>query len=190
MCRHEHRPSRGLKHFLCSSLCPTLMSKKAMCPNNSGSSFVDQIERCFSCAAKASEPRRVHDLSHPLLAGLSPKTQGHFLRAGTGRTQQCRKRIVDSANRIQVVLKVVIRERLNNHPRSVVLNRTPDMRGSAHRIAHVMQAIEDRNEVVIASGKFLRSGDLECDAIRHTCLLRRSSCQFDGFIVVVKSVEL
>jgi hypothetical protein len=51
-----------------------------------------------------------------------------------------------------------------------------------------MQAIEDKNEVVIAARKFLR-GDLEADSIDHTFPLSGSSRQLDGFIVVVKSVK-
>ena len=55
---------------LSPSLCLRLMSTTSLCDRNSWSSFVNQIERRFRCAAEASEPCRIHNLAHSFLSGL------------------------------------------------------------------------------------------------------------------------
>ena len=57
------------------------------------------------------------------------------------------------------------------------------MGGGTDGIAHVVQAIENGNEVIILSGKFLGFGDLEGDAISDIFALGRFARARDGLVV-------
>src|SRR3984957_20319090 len=110
-------------------------------------SLKDQIEWCLCGPSEAAEAGRSDDSLHLLLASLSAQTHPHLLRPGTGRAQQSRERIIDAPHRVQIVLKVVIGEGLDDHPRTIVGQGRADMRSSAHRVSHVVEAVEDRHEV-------------------------------------------
>jgi len=87
-------------------------------------------------------------------------------------------------------LKFIICKWFNNHPRPVVLQCTADVSRSAHRIAHVMRAIEHRREVVICAGEFLGAGCLEGDSIGNPCALGRIARHLDGLVMIIKSVNV
>src|ERR1700691_5461055 len=103
-------------------------------------SLIDQIEWRLCGPPEAAEAGRSDDFLHLLLASLSAQTHPHLLRSGTGRAQQSRERIVDAAYRVQIVLKVVIGEGLDDHPRTIFGQGCADMRSSAHRVSHVVEA--------------------------------------------------
>ena len=44
------------------------------------------------------------------------------------------------------------------------------MRGGSHRIAHIVKAIEERNQIEVATGKLLRGGHLEANVIESRFL--------------------
>ena len=81
------------------------------------------------------------------------------------------KRIVDSPYRIQIVLQLVVGKGLDDHPRAVLGQRLPDVRSRPDRVAHVVQAIEDGDEVVVFAGKILCLCHLEGDAVGDTVTL-------------------
>jgi len=68
---------------------------------------------------------------------------------------------------LKVVLEAVARARLDDHPGAVGPQRLPDVRGRALRIAHVVQAVEERDEVVVLAREVLRRRDDEADAVGH-----------------------
>src|SRR6202040_3500659 len=72
------------------------------------------------------------------------------------------------ANRIEVLLDVVARHRLDDHPGAIGLQRLPDVRGGADRIAHVVQTIEECHQVKIGFRKILCCSDLEPDVFDHS----------------------
>ena len=63
------------------------------------------------------------------------------------------------------------------------------MSGSANRIAHVMQTIEHRYEVVILARKLLGLRDLKGYAVRDPCTFGRLAGCLDRFVVVIESEE-
>ena len=106
---------------------------------------------------------------HPLLTGLGPEPlrpefdadhlfratrkrraaiklaqQGKtdFLGTGGGRADQRRGRVVHAADRIEILLDAVVRERLHDHPCTVIPHRAPDVDRGANRITHVVQAVK------------------------------------------------
>ena len=46
---------------------------------------------------------------------------------------------------------MVVGKRLDDHPRAVFRERLADVRGGADGIAHVMQAVEDGDQVVVSA---------------------------------------
>ncbi len=63
------------------------------------------------------------------------------------------------------------------------------LRGS-DRIAHIVQTIENGNEIVVLSGKFLGLGYFEGDSVSDAIAPGVFARRFDGFVVVIESVEL
>src|SRR6267143_4589324 len=61
---------------------------------------------------------------------------------------------------------------------------------SAYRIAHVVETIEDGNEVVVLAGKLYGLGDTKVEANLETFPGRCGAGALDGFVVIVKSEEL
>src|ERR1700719_4544063 len=102
-----------------------------------------------------------------LLACLSSQTHPSLLRSRTGRAQQRRERIVDTAHGIQIVLKVIIRERLDDHPGTVGAQGSAHVRGGADWVSHVVEAVEDRHEVIVFTWEFLGFRHVEGDSIRY-----------------------
>ncbi len=64
------------------------------------------------------------------------------------------------------------------------------MGGGAYRITHVVQAIEDGDEVVVLSRILLGRGLLERNPIGDTCKFGGITGCFDRFIVIIESEEL
>ena len=64
-------------------------------------------------------------------------------------------RIIDAAHGIQIVLQLVIGKGLNDHPCAILGQRLPDVRSRPDGVAHVMQAIEDGDEVVVSCPEIL-----------------------------------
>ena len=123
-------------------------------PDSLWPSLVDDVEGRFRGAAEAIESGRGHNVPNTRLTGLRAQTQSDFLRPRAGRAQQRGKRVVDPANGIQIVLQLIIGKRLDDHPRAILGQRLPDVSSGSNWIAHVMQAVEDGNEIVISAGKF------------------------------------
>ena len=69
--------------------------------------------------------------------------------------------VVHPAHRIEIVLQSIARRRFDDHPASVGLQRLTHMARRADRIAHVMQAVEERDKVQILAWKIARHGDFE-----------------------------
>src|SRR6202522_2912881 len=127
--------------------------------------LIDQVERRLRGPPETAKAGGVDDFLPLLLACLSAQTHPHFLRSGTGRAQQSRERIVDAAHRVQIVLKVIIRERLDDHPGTVVAQGGPDVRGGSDWVSHVVEAVEDRHEVIVFTWELLRLRHFERDAV-------------------------
>jgi hypothetical protein len=69
--------------------------------------------------------------------------------------------VVDAADGIEVVGDRVAGVGLDDEPGAVGGKRLTDVAGGSERVAHVMQAVERRGEVVTGAGKLAGLGDLE-----------------------------
>ena len=107
-----------------------------------------------------------------------------------GVHKQRRERVVDPAHGIQIVLQLVIGKGLDDHPRPVLGQRLADVRRRSDRVAHVMQAIEDRDEIVVLARKLLCLGHLERDAVGDALTPGGFASRLDRLVVVVESEEI
>lgn len=118
------------------------------------------VERCLRGATQSLEAATGHHLAQPRLTGLGSKREPDFLRHGRGRAHERGSGIVNASDGIEVRRQMIMRERLDDHPRAIRLERSVDMGGGARRVAHVVKAIEECDEVV-GSGIALGGGDVE-----------------------------
>ena len=84
------------------------------------------------------------------LAGLGAEGQAHLLGERGRRAQQRRERVVGAPDRVEVVLDAVAGLRLDDHPGAPRGERRVHVTGRADRIAHVVQAVEHGDQVVLA----------------------------------------
>ncbi len=95
------------------------------------------------------------------------------------RADQRRGRVEDAADRVEVVLDAVVRERLDDHPGAVRRERLAHVPRRADRVAHVVQAVEERHEVVAGARVSLRRRDLEADAVATPAARARARAPLD-----------
>src|SRR5580700_2244831 len=139
----------------------------------------NQVEWCLCGAAESREAAARHNLAQALLSRLRPQSQSNFLRQRGRRAQKCGRAVKRAANGIEIVLEFVARERLYDHPRSVLLEPAVYVRGSPRGIAHIVQAIEEGHEVVVFAWKRFRAGHFKLDAVAHAGITRALLGRFD-----------
>src|SRR5690606_3142313 len=69
--------------------------------------------------------------------------------------------VVHAPDRIEVAGHRVAGERLDQHAAAVRLQRLPGVARGAERVGHVVQAVEERDQVEVVPGVVARLGDLE-----------------------------
>ena len=112
----------------------------------------DQIERRRQCPAHRAKPGRLQDALELARAGLGAEDVRAVLRDGVGAAHGRRGGIVEAADRIDVVLDAVAGERLDQHERAVLGHGARRVPHRIDRPAHVVQAVEEADEVVVALG--------------------------------------
>ena len=91
---------------------------------------------------------------------------------------------------MEIFLDLVARERFHNHPGSVAFQATMHVFRSPLRIAHVMQAIEKRHEIIVSARIGFRHRHFEDDAIGNAGLLCALFRRFDGLVVIIETRKL
>ena len=81
-------------------------------------------------------------------------------------------------------------EWLHDQPRAVVVERLEHVSGGAHGIAHVVQAVEGRDEVVAGARVLLRGGGAEPHAVAQAGLVRACGRLVERALVAVEAGEL
>src|ERR1700704_4436894 len=94
------------------------------------SGFEHKVERRLGSAAEAGKSAFGSHCAEPLFTSLRTQGKPDLLRLGSRRTHHGRRTIAKSPDGIQVVLQIVIGERLNDKPRSIRLERAADVSGS------------------------------------------------------------
>ena len=97
----------------------------------------------------------------PLLSCLGAQREPYFLRHGSRTADESREPVEDPADRIEIVGEIVMGEGLDQHEGAVGVERPADMGGGALGVAHVVQAVEAGDEVVVVAGIVLGEPDLE-----------------------------
>ena len=123
-----------------------------------------QVERRFGNAPEALEAALRHHLSQTLLAGLRAKSRTDLLETRCGCAYECRRRVEDASDAIEIVLESVIGEGLDDQPCAIGFEAGAYMGSRACRVAYVVKAVEHRN-VVIGFGEILSSGDFDADPV-------------------------
>ena len=139
---------------------------------------------------KRLKPARRDDVADPRLARLRPEREADLLGQRRRRAQQRREPVERPPHRVQVVLDAVARVRLDDHPRPIRRERRANVPGCADRVAHVVQAVEHRDEVVALAAVPGGGRDLEADPVAHSGLLGARPSRLDRPLVVVRADEL
>src|SRR6202012_4688890 len=100
------------------------------------------------------------------------------------RAQQRRKRVVGATHRIEVVLDSVAGAWLDDHPGPVGLQCPANMASGPAWVAHVVQAVKHRPEVVVIATVRRRRLGLETDSVGDSDLLGPLARSLDRAIVV------
>ena len=85
-----------------------------------------------------------------------PSARPTSCESDDGRAQQRREAVVHPPDRVEVVFDVVAGHRLDDHPGAVVGDDLAHVACRADRVAHVVQAVEHRHEVVALAAELLR----------------------------------
>ena len=123
--------------------------------------FENQVHRRVHRAAEALEARARHHRSQARLASLRTQTHAAFLRQRAGRAQQRGCRVVRAPDRIEILLDAIARVRLDDHPGAIGRQRLQHVTRSGNRVAHVVQRIEHRDELVRVATIVVGLADLE-----------------------------
>src|SRR6201999_641609 len=127
----------------------------------SRSGFEYEVERSLRSAPEAGESALGDDFAQPGFAGLRAERSADFLRKGCRRANQGGGGVEDAADRCQIVGDVVVGVRLDDQPSAVRREGSKDVAGSAGLITHVVQAVEERHQIVTAAGVLLGRRDIE-----------------------------
>ena len=112
-----------------------------------------------------------------------------MLRDRVGAAHGRRSRIVEPADRVDVVFDPIASIRLDQHDRTVLSHCGP---GISHRIdgpAHVVQAVKEADEIVAVPGIFVGVCDLEADALCDAGFSGHSAGDLNRFLMGIEAPE-
>ena len=136
-------------------------------PRRLGPGFVDDIERRLGRPPKTRKACLGYDCCIHRLARLRPQTGPNLLGTRCRRADHRRCGKEHAAHGIEVLFQISTGKRLDDHPGAIRVEHLQDMCGGTHRITHVMQAIEQCNEIVLRPVEILRRCDRELCARDH-----------------------
>jgi predicted ATPase/DNA-binding SARP family transcriptional activator len=145
----------------------------------------DQVEGGRRDPTEPREAGLFGDRADGVLTGLGAERVAARLRHPVRHAEEGGPRVVQAADGVEVVLDGVAGEWFDDQPRPVRGQRLTHVPCSGHGVAHVVQRVERRHEVVPGPGEVLRGRDLEADPVGHTRLGGPLPSQLDGVGVVV-----
>lgn len=148
-----------------------------------------QVERCLGGAAEATEAGIAHDLAQSGLARLRTKREPDLLGERIGRADGGGGGVVQSPDRVEVVLHVISGKWLDEQHRAVLGQRLASMFRCAQGIAHVVQTVHEADQVVVVSRIVLRRGHLKFHPAIETRLLGPGSRGIDRPGVIIQTDE-
>src|SRR5215831_20555488 len=126
--------------------------------------FQYQIERRLRRAPKPCKACLRKYAREPYFAGLGSEPEAHVLRQGVRRADHRGRCIVQASNRRRILGEGVAGEWLHQEHGAIILQRLAGVAGSPDRITHVMQTIEEADQIKVPLGVLLRRGRGEGDA--------------------------
>jgi hypothetical protein len=96
------------------------------------------------------------------------------------------KAVVGGADRVEVLAEVVVGERFDQHERAPRREVVVDMGARTGRITHVVQAVEEADQVVVAIER-RRGGRLEADPAGKAGVRGPLACGVDRTLVGVEA---
>src|SRR5271157_3459588 len=152
--------------------------------------FEHQVKRCLGSATEMRESAGLHHFPDLLLSSLCAQGHADLLRQRSRSADHGGRSIEDPPDGMQVALDIVFRARLDNHPRPARHQRTKDVFRRSHRIAHIVQTVEERDQVIVVARVSLGRGYFEDDAISHARLRCQRARPLDRSRVVIETDEL
>jgi hypothetical protein len=149
----------------------------------------DQIEWCLGCPAHRTEPRRSQHLLELPWSGLSAENVRPLLRDGVGAAQRGRGSVVEPADRIDVVLDAIAREWLDQHDRAVIGHGVCSVPGGINRPAHIVQAIEEADQVIVVPRVAISLRDLKFHTVVDARIPGHISGRGNRFLMNVEPPE-
>ncbi len=136
---------------------------------------------------KRVNPPRITTSRRRASPACAPRARPNFLIAGRGGADHGGGAVEEAADGVQILLQFIASNGLDDHPGAIGREGAAHVASGAGGIAHVVQAIEEGDEIVVASGKLLRFRDLEADTVgdaRFFGLRRRPA---NGRLVVIEA---
>jgi hypothetical protein len=135
-----------------------------------GGQFEDQVDRRLCGAPQVGKPGFLRHLAQALFARLRTEAEPDLLRQRVRRARHRRGGVVHAADRVEVLLQPVARTGLYQQHLAVGLERLATARERADRIAEIVQAVHEADEVEVVAVEFGRRLDLERDVARDALL--------------------
>jgi len=136
------------------------------------------------------EPGLGKHLAQTHFTGLRTKAEADFLRQRIRSADKGRRCVKQSSDRVDVVVQRVVGERLDQQHRAVVLQRLVGMPGRADRVAHVVQAVEVTNQVIVAARVAFGGVLEECRPAADPTFFGALSGNGDRRCVVIEADEI
>src|SRR5262245_7525526 len=114
--------------------------------------FQYQVERRLRRAPKSCKACLRKYVSEPHFAGLSSEPEAHVLRQGVRRADHRRRCVVQASNWRRILGESVAGEWLHQEHGAFILQRLSRVAGSSDGVAHVMQTVEEADQIKVPLG--------------------------------------
>ena len=147
------------------------------------------VERGLRGDAEPREPRVGGHLAQRGRTCLRAQAVAARLGPAGGDADEGGEPVVDPADRVQVLGEGVAGDRLDHQPGAVRGEGLPHVARGGERVAHVVQAVEERHEVVAGARERLGRRGLERHAVGDPGVGRALAGRLDRRVVVVRADE-
>ncbi len=154
-----------------------------------GGQFEDQIDRRLCGAPQVGEPGFTRHLAQALFARLRTEAEPDLLRQRVRRARHGRRGIIHAADRVQVLLQPITGIGLYQQHLAVGLERFAATGERADRIAEIVQAVHEADEVEAVAVELGRGLDLERDVARHALLGGALARGRDRRVMIIQADE-
>jgi hypothetical protein len=123
--------------------------------------FENDVEWGLRSAADALKTGGLQDFRQAAFPRLGAKSEADFLGERSRGAEHGGSSVKDTSDGVQIVFELVVCEGLDDHPSTIRIERLKHVPCRSLRISHIVEAIEESNEVIPFSGKILSVGDFE-----------------------------